>query len=76
MSVLSMCIGFAVPWRAYFSQRLFARGLPVVWNPYRFARMYRIQYLNRCWRGDCVRLLERCWERMYDRHEEQLSADG
>lgn len=75
MPVLSSHVPLAFPWRAYFSQSVFERDTPAIWNPRKFARLYRIDYLNRCWLGDCVRMLEGCWRQNYDRHGE-LSADS
>ncbi len=37
----------------YLNQPLFSRDTQLVWSPQRFAVLWRIQLLERCWRKKC-----------------------
>jgi hypothetical protein len=37
----------------YLNQPLFSRDNQMIWNPQRFAILWRTQLLERCWKKEC-----------------------
>ncbi|MBD2139021.1 hypothetical protein H6F32_15905 [Anabaena sp. FACHB-1237] len=37
----------------YLNQPLFSNDTKIIWNPQRFAIIWRIQLLERCWNKEC-----------------------
>ncbi|EKF01619.1 hypothetical protein FDUTEX481_07776 [Tolypothrix sp. PCC 7601] len=37
----------------YLNQPLFCNHTKLIWNPYIFAAIWRIQLLERCWNKEC-----------------------
>jgi hypothetical protein len=38
----------------YLNQPLFSHYIPIIWNPQRFAMLWQIQLLERCWQKNCA----------------------